>query len=175
MHAFQCLLVNNIFQKSHSDIKAYSGCDIYYPIFFFLRFSAALSLPCSAISFTDKQVQRLNAKIQRGANIMTSAVTLPPGQKPIPMAKPCPRLLVVGDPPTTADPGEIFQRDHEVFVAGNGVKTVEICRSILPDLILLDAVMPDMDGLEVCRRLKADPDTKDIPVILLIRPGQPGS
>jgi len=98
---------------------------------------------------------------------MTSAATLPLGQKPTAMAKPCPRLLVIGDPPITSLTLEIFGRDHEVFAAGSGVKTVEICRGILPDLILLDAVMPDMDGLELCRRLKADPDTKDIPVILL--------
>jgi diguanylate cyclase (GGDEF)-like protein len=77
-------------------------------------------------------------------------------------------LLVASDQPIYAQTLlEIFHRDHDVFVASNGVQAFEICRSRLPALILLDAVMPGMDGLEVCRQLKADRDTKDIPVILL--------
>jgi diguanylate cyclase (GGDEF)-like protein len=104
---------------------------------------------------------------------MTSAAPLPIGHKPTAVAKSSSRLLVVGEPPTTTRTLEIFSKDHEVFVAGSGVKTVEICRSILPDLILLDAVLQDMDGLEICRRLKADPDTRDIPVILLTDKGNP--
>jgi diguanylate cyclase (GGDEF)-like protein len=100
---------------------------------------------------------------------MTSAVTLLPELKPIPGAKPCPSVLMVGDQPTFAQTlVAVFQRDHDVFVASNIVQTFEKCRSCLPQLILLDAVMPDMDGFEACRRLKADPETKDIPVILLI-------
>ena len=106
-------------------------------------------------------------KHKKGANIMTSAITPPPEQKPVPMAKPCPGLLVVGDQTITTRIAEIFHGDHDVFVADNGGQAFEMCRSNMPVLILLDAVMPDMDGLEVCRRLKADPDTKDIPVILL--------
>ena len=99
---------------------------------------------------------------------MTSTTPLPPGQKPITMVKPCPRLLVVGDQPIHSQALlEIFHRDHDVIVASNSDQTFEICRSSLPDLILLDIVMPDMDGLEVCQRLKADQDTKDIPVILM--------
>jgi len=98
---------------------------------------------------------------------MRSATTLPLGRKPTAMAKHNSRLLVVGDPPITSRTLEIFGKDHEVFAAGSSAKTVEVCRSILPDLILLDAVMPKMDGFALCRRLKADPDTKDIPVILL--------
>jgi diguanylate cyclase (GGDEF)-like protein len=86
---------------------------------------------------------------------------------PTAMTRPCPRLLVVGDPPIASLTLEIFGKDHEVLVAGSGVQAFETCRNSFPDLILLDAVMPDMDGLEVCRRLKADPDTKNIPVILL--------
>jgi diguanylate cyclase (GGDEF)-like protein len=87
--------------------------------------------------------------------------------RPITMTEPFPRLLVVGDPPVANRTVEIFHGDHEVSVAGSGVQAFETCRSSFPDLILLDAVMPDLEGLEICRRLKADPDTKDIPVILL--------
>jgi diguanylate cyclase (GGDEF)-like protein len=102
---------------------------------------------------------------------MTSAITLPLEQKPVNAVKPCPRLLMISDQPIyTQTLLEIFSRDHDVFIADNGVQAFEICRSRLPDLILLDVVMPSMDGLEVCRRLKADRNTKDIPVILLTDP-----
>ncbi len=100
---------------------------------------------------------------------MTSAIPLPPVQKPITMVNPCPRLLVVGDQqPCIQTLQEPFHSDHDILVVRNGVQAFEMCRSSLPDLILLDVVMPNMEGLEVCRQLKTDPDTKDIPVILLI-------
>jgi len=99
---------------------------------------------------------------------MTSDITLPIGQKPAAMGNSSPRLLVVDDQPDdTRTLQEIFQRDHEVITAGNGVRALEKCRASLPDLILLDIGMPGMIGIEVCRLLKTDPDTKNIPVILM--------
>lgn len=98
---------------------------------------------------------------------MTSAMML--SRQPISTTNPCPRLLVVSDQPDCPQTLlEIFRRDNEVVVAGNSIQASEMCRSSLPDLILLDEVMPDKDGLEICRQLKNDPETKDIPVILLI-------
>ncbi len=61
----------------------------------------------------------------------------------------------------------IFGADYEVFMATSGVQALTVCADQRPDLILLDVVMPDMDGHEVCRRLKADPATRDIPVIFV--------
>jgi diguanylate cyclase (GGDEF)-like protein len=52
-------------------------------------------------------------------------------------------------------------------MATSGAQALEICANNPPDLILLDVVMPEMDGLEVCRRLKADPLTANIPVIFI--------
>jgi two-component system, cell cycle sensor histidine kinase and response regulator CckA len=55
-----------------------------------------------------------------------------------------------------------------VLVADNGEKALEIIESVLPELILLNALMPKMDGFETCRRLKRNPATQDIPVIFLM-------
>ena len=57
--------------------------------------------------------------------------------------------------------------EHEMLMASGGAEALELCERERPDLILLDVVMPDMDGLEVCRRLKADQQLRDIPVIFI--------
>lgn len=60
-----------------------------------------------------------------------------------------------------------LQDEHEVLFALDGPRALEIARSQLPDLILLDAVMPGMDGHAVCRELLGNPDTADIPIIFV--------
>lgn len=78
------------------------------------------------------------------------------------------RLLVVDDQPVNIQiVHQIFADEHEVFMATSGAQALALCRSDPPDLILLDAVMPGMDGVEVCRRLKEHADTRDIPVIFV--------
>lgn len=62
---------------------------------------------------------------------------------------------------------ELLKPDYKTFFAKNGKKTLELAKSIVPDLILLDIVMPDMDGYQVCHKLKTDPITFDIPVIFV--------
>jgi signal transduction histidine kinase len=56
---------------------------------------------------------------------------------------------------------------YEVMPAGTGAQALERVKVRVPDLVLLDLMMPEMDGLEVCRRLKADPTTQQIPIIFL--------
>ncbi len=56
---------------------------------------------------------------------------------------------------------------HELFMATSGEQALALCRDNPPDLVLLDAMMPGMGGMEVCRRLAADPATADIPVIFV--------
>ncbi len=64
--------------------------------------------------------------------------------------------------------GELLtQQRYEVMLATNGETALERVRARQPDLILLDVMMPGIDGLEVCRRLKTDPDTADIPIIFV--------
>ncbi|MGQ0711934.1 MAG: response regulator [Rhodoferax sp.] len=80
-----------------------------------------------------------------------------------------PTVLVVDDTPDNLTLMSALLRDHyKVKVANHGEKGLRIaCGDNPPDLILLDIMMPDLDGYEVCRRLKQDPRTRDIPVIFL--------
>ncbi|MBV6511844.1 MAG: Chemotaxis response regulator protein-glutamate methylesterase [Ignavibacteriaceae bacterium] len=76
-------------------------------------------------------------------------------------------ILIVDDAPENITIlGEVLQ-GYKKLVALNGEKALQIIQTKKPDLILLDIVMPGMDGFEVCRRLKEDPETKDIPVIFI--------
>jgi len=79
------------------------------------------------------------------------------------------KILVVDDAPENLDIlGHILQRSGlEISIAPTGEKALELINLSKPDLILLDVRMQGMDGYEVCRKLKADVNTKDIPVIFI--------
>jgi diguanylate cyclase (GGDEF)-like protein len=62
---------------------------------------------------------------------------------------------------------QALQDEHDVLFAMNGAKALHIAHNQLPDLILLDAVMPDMDGYSVCAALRASATTRDIPIIFV--------
>ncbi|MGI8908189.1 MAG: hybrid sensor histidine kinase/response regulator [Candidatus Sumerlaeaceae bacterium] len=79
-------------------------------------------------------------------------------------------VLVVDDTPENlAILSSLLRGNYQTKIAINGANALEIAASEVgrPDLILLDITMPDMDGFEVCRRLKEDEATRDIPVIFL--------
>ena len=80
-----------------------------------------------------------------------------------------PTILIVDDTPANLSLlCEILKPDYRTKAAVNGEKALRLAFSDAPpDLILLDIMMPGMDGYEVCRRLKANPATRDIPVIFV--------
>src|SRR5215211_4106321 len=63
--------------------------------------------------------------------------------------------------------GVLRQYGYDLAFARTGVEALAEAVAITPDLILLDVMMPGMDGFEVCRRLRADPRVAEIPVIML--------
>lgn len=77
-------------------------------------------------------------------------------------------ILVVDDTPANLTLlAQVLKPDYRVQLAVSGAKALEICGRQPPDLIVLDVMMPELDGYEVCRRLKADPATRRVPVIFL--------
>ena len=79
-----------------------------------------------------------------------------------------PKLLLVDDQPLNIQLlYRCFAGDYQVFMATSGEQALGLCASNPPDLILLDVVMPDMDGYAVCERLKADHALRHIPVIFV--------
>jgi diguanylate cyclase (GGDEF)-like protein len=79
-----------------------------------------------------------------------------------------PKLLVVDDQPINIQVmHQIFGADFQVFMATSGAQALAICQANPPDLVLLDVVMPGMDGFEVCSQLKSNDATCNIPVIFV--------
>jgi two-component system, cell cycle response regulator len=79
------------------------------------------------------------------------------------------RILVVDDVQANVDvlEAKLSAEYYDVISATRGAKGFEMARREKPDIILLDVMMPDLDGFEVCRRLKADAETRHIPVLML--------
>ena len=79
------------------------------------------------------------------------------------------RLLLVDDQPANLDVLRrvLENQGYRIMLAPSGQVALKSAARALPDLILLDVMMPEMDGYEVCRRLKADAATRDIPVIFI--------
>lgn len=83
------------------------------------------------------------------------------------------KILVVDDVPANLDVliGALQSAGYVVLVATDGVSALRLAEKEMPDLVLLDVAMPEMDGFEVCRRLQAVPRTRDIPVIFVTAAG----
>jgi len=78
------------------------------------------------------------------------------------------KILAIDDSPANlALLGLALQDDYQIQIATSGGKGLELALDEPPDLILLDIMMPDMDGYETCRRIKASPLLKDIPIVFV--------
>ena len=79
-----------------------------------------------------------------------------------------PTVLVIDDMPINLQLiGNLLRDRYHVQVVSSGAVALQLVERTTPDLILLDVVMPEMDGHEVCRRLKSDPKTRDVPILFL--------
>ncbi|MFH1136661.1 MAG: hybrid sensor histidine kinase/response regulator [Pseudomonadota bacterium] len=85
-----------------------------------------------------------------------------------------PKILIVDDiPENISILGQALKADYDVMVATSGKRALALAESdFTPDLILLDIMMPEMDGYEVCRRLKEKESTRDIPVVFVTAKGK---
>jgi CheY-like chemotaxis protein len=84
------------------------------------------------------------------------------------------KLLIADDEPAVRALVHVTLEgdDYEILEAADGVEALEVARGESPSLVLLDIMMPRLDGLEVCRQLKSDPFTSDIVVVMLTAQAQ---
>jgi len=85
------------------------------------------------------------------------------------------RVLIVDDIPTNVRllEARLTAEYYEVVTASSGAQALDICQTQDIDIVLLDVMMPEMDGFEVCRRLKANPQTHHLPVLMITALDQP--
>ncbi len=123
----------------------------------FSRVATVFSELLPADADLDRLVARAEALISR------LGLRLPPDREEAPGAK----VLIVDDDPVSLAlmKGFLLKQDHVPILARSGAEALELARDERPDLILLDVIMPEMDGYQICRILKADPVTADIPII----------
>jgi DNA-binding response OmpR family regulator len=80
-----------------------------------------------------------------------------------------PKILVVDDEPEAVELVEfnLKQAGYEVMSAADGAEALRKARKTLPNLIVLDLMLPELDGLEVCKMLRRDPQTTNVPIVML--------
>ena len=85
------------------------------------------------------------------------------------------KILVVDDDPSILRLlAHILEHEgYDVITTSNGIKGLQITQKELPDLVILDVMLPGLDGFEVCHRLRKQPSTAQIPVLMLSAKGQP--
>jgi diguanylate cyclase (GGDEF)-like protein len=89
---------------------------------------------------------------------------VPPGGRPFDQA----RVLIVDDIPANIKTLHAILGDsYRLHFATDWRKGLELARGLLPDIVLLDVMMPELDGYEICRQLKSETDTRDIPVVFI--------
>jgi len=121
----------------------------------------------------DKQILEL-IKQNPGITDIEMALKLGPETKEVRnriknLSDTCGKILVVDDERSTIETLRISLEsdNYSVIEAHTGYKALEKARSEIPDIILLDIMLPDMTGYEVCNKLKKDPSTRSIPIVML--------
>lgn len=86
-----------------------------------------------------------------------------------------PRILIADDDPLGAELLEAYlaETDYELRTAGDGEQALQVVATWRPDLILLDVMMPRISGFEVCKRLRSDPATRAISILMITALDQP--
>ncbi len=84
------------------------------------------------------------------------------------------RILVIEDEPDIQQilDYNLREKGHKVFIAGSGEEGLRLAREKRPDLVLLDLMLPDIPGTEVCKTLKSDPATRNVQVVMLTAKGE---
>jgi CheY-like chemotaxis protein len=113
--------------------------------------------PDATIEDSDQEAIAKGSLIRRGPDFVNLL-----------LGKARPSILIVDDEPINIDLlADTFAIDYEVFAANDGKTALETAKREIPELILLDVMMPGMDGYEVCRHLKGNRQTQNIPVIFI--------
>ena len=83
------------------------------------------------------------------------------------------KVLIIDDNPVIIKMNETLLKTngYDVISAMDGLSGLKMAQEEMPDIILLDIILPEMHGFEVCKKLKADPKTADIPIILVTASG----
>ncbi len=121
-----------------------------------------------SIKILEERIRRaLTTPVNQAAGLIKKAESSKSNEIAIDSRKPS--ILIVDDSPDIIDlVSGLLEKEYTIRAARNGKVALKICESDLsPDLILLDIVMPEMDGMNVCRELKSNPKTQHIDVIFL--------
>ncbi|HSN14592.1 MAG TPA: diguanylate cyclase [Anaeromyxobacteraceae bacterium] len=113
-----------------------------------------------------RRVERLSTEILHALGLVAPEPQTPLAASRRPLARP--RILVVDDDPDLREMMRlVLEPGYEVLCAADGEASLDVARTDQPDLIIMDQFMPRLDGLGALERLRADPATEDIPVILV--------
>jgi two-component system, OmpR family, alkaline phosphatase synthesis response regulator PhoP len=100
---------------------------------------------------------------------------MPSPTAPEPAARPRPRVLIADDNPQGVELLEAYlaETDYDVQTAADGEETLRKVREWQPDVVLLDIMMPRVSGFEVCKQIRAQPETRGIAVLMITALDQP--
>lgn len=128
-----------------------------------VRVGGQLELAATAVALHEMRLKQQRSKTMRHSQLLSPSPAAAPPRK-----RSTPKLLLVDDYPGNLQAlAEILDNIYDITTTDNGGDALRLAKAQRFDLILLDIVMPGIDGYEVCRRLKDDAITRDVPIIFL--------